>query len=97
MDEQATTDSGGMAILARIIGLFSAPRATFSSLVESIDTVDIVVPVLIVLALGTGFIFNSVFLWPRQSGSQSGQLGPKAREITMKRAHQLAQDQQAVA
>ena len=54
MDEQAPADSGGMTILARIIGVFSAPRATFSSLVESIGTVDIVVPVLIVLALSLG-------------------------------------------
>jgi len=52
--------------------------------------------VLILLALGTGFIFNTVFLWPRQSDSLPGQPGPKAREITMKRAHQLAQDRQAV-
>ncbi len=63
------------------------------------------ISVLILLALGTGFIFNTVFLWPTQSDSLRGQPGPKAREITpgprareitMKRAHQSAQGQQAV-
>ncbi len=52
--------------------------------------------VLILLALGTGFIFNVVFLWPKQSGFLSNQTIPKIREITLERAHQLTQHHQAV-
>ncbi len=61
--------------------------------------------VLIVLALGTGFIFNTAFMSPKQSDSLPAQPGPTApeitpgprgREITMKRAYQLTQGQQAV-
>ncbi len=52
--------------------------------------------VLILLALGTGFIFNTVFVWPRQSASLSSQPGSEARQITLEHAHQLIQRQQAV-
>ena len=45
--------------------------------------------VLIMLALGTGFIFNTVFLWPRQSP-------PEFNQITVERTYQLAQREQAV-
>ena len=52
--------------------------------------------VLILLALGTGFIFNAVFLWPRQSGFLPNQPGPEIRQVTLERAHQLIQLHQAV-
>jgi len=52
--------------------------------------------VLILLALGTGFIFNTVFLWPRQSGFLPNQPKPESRQITLERAHQLIQRHQAV-
>ncbi len=52
--------------------------------------------VLILLALGTGLIFNTVFLWPRQSPPTANQSSAEFNQITMERARQLDQDQQAV-
>ncbi len=52
--------------------------------------------VLILLALGAGFIFNTVFLGPRQSPPTANQSPAQFNQITMERARQLGQDQQAV-
>ncbi len=54
MEEQATTDNGDLVLLKRLIGIFTMPRATFSSLVESISTVDILIPVVVVLVISLG-------------------------------------------
>ena len=51
MEERATTDNGDLAPLQRPIGIFTMPRATFSSLVGSISTVDILIPVFVVLVI----------------------------------------------
>ena len=52
--------------------------------------------VLILLALGTGFIFNTIFLWPGQSPPTANQSPAEFKQITRERARQLDQDQQAV-
>ncbi len=54
MEEQATTDNGDLVLLKRLIGIFTMPRATFSSLIESISTVDILIPVVVVLVISLG-------------------------------------------
>jgi len=52
--------------------------------------------VLILLALGAGFIFDTIFLWPKQYPSSSNQPHTEINRITVKRAYQLVQRQQAV-
>ena len=52
--------------------------------------------VLILLALGTGFIFNTVFLWSKQPAAPTDEPPANFDEITVEHAYQLAQKQQAV-
>ncbi|MEE9464407.1 MAG: YIP1 family protein [Candidatus Neomarinimicrobiota bacterium] len=54
MEDQVAVESPGITIIKRMIGVFTAPRATFSSLVESINTVDIVIPMVVMLVLSLG-------------------------------------------
>ena len=54
MEEQETSHNSDLAPLQRLIGIFTMPRATFSSLVESISTVDILIPVIVVLVVSLG-------------------------------------------
>jgi len=52
--------------------------------------------ILVLLSLGLGFIFNMLFVWPKQSDFRPNQPVPKAQEIGLERAHQLAQNEQVV-
>ncbi len=62
MEDQVTIEPPAITIVRRMIGVFTAPRATFSSLVASINTVDIVIPmaVMVVLSLGTQSLIRPI-------------------------------------
>jgi len=52
--------------------------------------------VLILLALGVGFIFDTIFIWPKQYPSSTNQPDAQINQVSMERAYQLARHQQAV-
>lgn len=52
--EENTIETKEPSIMGRIWGIFISPKATFESLSQSIGTLDLVVPALILLALAIG-------------------------------------------
>ncbi len=52
--------------------------------------------VLLLVALGTGFIFNTIFIWPKQYPSSANPPHFELRRISVQSAYQLAKRQQAV-
>ncbi len=50
----------------------------------------------VLLALVLGLIYNANFIWPNQIAPPAKQPPAKSQQITIERAYQLAQDQQAV-
>ncbi len=51
---------------------------------------------LILLSLGTGFIFNTIYIWPKQYPSSMNQPHTLLTQISMEHAYELVQRKQAV-
>lgn len=94
MEEQATTDNGDLVLLKRLIGIFTMPRATFSSLVESISTVDILIPVVVVLviSLGTQPLIRPIAIEEQtQKILQRDDLSDDQKEVILDRVEQISE------
>ncbi len=94
MEEQATTDNGDLVLLKRMIGIFTMPRATFSSLVESINTVDILIPVVVVLliSLGTQPLIRPIAIEEQtQKILQRDDIPDDQKEVILDRMEQMSE------
>lgn len=92
MEDQIAIESPAITIIRRMIGVFSAPRATFSSLVASINTVDIVIPmaVMLVLSLGTQSILRPIAIEEQtQKILQRDDIPDDRKEIMLDRMEEM--------
>jgi len=92
MEDQVTVESPGMTVVRRMIGVFTAPRATFSSLVASTNVVDIVIPmvVMLVLSLGTQSLIRPIAIEEQtQKILQRDDIPDDQKEIMLDRMEEM--------